>query len=233
MLLWKDYRLNRILFFIGVTLLLGPYLVSVLGAYYSQLVPPGAFRDPSFWASLLLMSSIPSLAFSQLTVALLAANSIACERVDRSAEFLAYLPPSRGRILTSKAILVWSTAALVWGFNIIVVMAAPVISAAGKQDFDATMSFSLAQFIVTTVATGILLIGAGWFASCVLDSPTFATAIGLLSPLLLYCSFQITILLFAWPNLASLQDWYTGSSFLLGLLCFASGTAYYLRRVEP
>ena len=86
MLLWKDYRLNRILLIAGVLLLLGPYLICVLWAGTSHEVPAGAFRDPGFWAGFLLMCCIPSLLGSQLTVALLAANAVACERADRSAE---------------------------------------------------------------------------------------------------------------------------------------------------
>jgi ABC-type transport system involved in multi-copper enzyme maturation permease subunit len=233
MLLWKDYRMNRLVLVMGVTLLLGPYVVTPLGAWYSQTAPPGAFRELRFWAGLLLMSSIPSLVFSELTIALLAANAVACERVDRSAEFLAYLPPSRARVLTSKAILVWSSAALVWGVNLLVIAAAPFLSANGKQEFDANLSSSLPEFFVTTVATGVLLLGAGWLASCVLDSPPFASGIGIAAPLLLFCSFQIINYLFGWPHPDHVQAWYTGSSFLLGLLCFASGTLYYLRRVEP
>ncbi len=233
MLLWKDYRLNRILFVVGVTLLVGPYVVNLLGSWYSREVPPGSFHEPPFWARFLLMSSIPSLIFSELTIALLAGNAVACERADRSAEFLGYLPPSRARILASKALLVWLTALSIWGVNLLVVAMAPLISTAGTREFHANLSFSLTAFFVTTVATGILFLGTGWLASCILDSPTFAAAIGLVAPLLLFCSFQISQLLFAWPEIQTMQSWYTASSFVLGLLCFALGSAYYLRRVEP
>jgi ABC-type transport system involved in multi-copper enzyme maturation permease subunit len=232
MLLWKDYRLNRLLFVMGLTLLVGPYLVVLLWHAYSDEVPPGIFQESRFWAGFLLMSSTPSLAFSQLTVAFLAANVVACERTDRSAEFLGYLPPSRARILSSKAILVWSTALLVWGLNILAVALAPVISAAGKQEFVATW-FSLSSFYVTTVATGLLLLGAAWFASCISSSPAFSAGLGIAAPFLVISCFQIINLSFAWPGLENVQDWYTRSCLILGPLCFAAGTVYYLRRVEP
>jgi ABC-type transport system involved in multi-copper enzyme maturation permease subunit len=233
MLLWKDYRLNRLVLVLGATLLLGPYLVLLLWSAYSPDVPRGFYRDSKFWAGFLLTGSVTSLIFSELALALLAGNAFTCERADRSAEFLGYLPPSRLRILTSKAILVWSAAGLVWGVNLLAVTAAPVISAIGKNELTANESFSIAAFFLATVATGVMFLGTGWLASCILDSPTFASATGLMTPLLLFCSFQILHVLFDWPGPEIIKELYTGSCLVVGLLCFAAGTVYYLRRVEP
>jgi ABC-type transport system involved in multi-copper enzyme maturation permease subunit len=233
MLLWKDYRLNRILFVMGAALLLGPYLVILIWAACSQQVPAGTFGEPEFWAGFLLMSSMPSLVFSQLTVCLLAANAVASERADRSAEFLGYLPPSRGRILASKAILVWSSAVLIWCLNVLAAAAAPWISAIGKEHFTATLPSPLWEGMLNTVATGVLLLGAGWCASCLMDRTEFATAISVVTPLLLFCSFKLSNHFVAWPGAENVQNWYLGSCLVLGPLCFAAGTVYYLRRVEP
>ena len=90
-LLWKDYRLNRLVLFIGVLLLVGPILIAVGSNYYSR------WRTGSIcaWPDLLVHTEITSLAFSLLTIGLLGGNAVAGERMDRSTEFLAYLPPTR------------------------------------------------------------------------------------------------------------------------------------------
>ena len=53
-------------------------------------------------------------------LALLGGNSIAGERVDRSAEFLAYLPVSRGRILASKLLVALAAVPLIWLPNLVI-----------------------------------------------------------------------------------------------------------------
>ena len=61
-----------------------------------------------------------SLALSQLTVALLGGNAIAGEAADCSAEFIAYLPLSRPRLLAGKLSLAFSAAVSIWGPNLLI-----------------------------------------------------------------------------------------------------------------
>ena len=97
-LIWKDYRLNRLIFITALAFLVGPHLLAAILIWYGA-EPPNA--RGLFFAG----STLYSLAFLQLAFALLGGNSIAGERMDRSAEFLAYLPVSRGRILASKLLV--------------------------------------------------------------------------------------------------------------------------------
>ena len=116
-LLWKDYRLNRGVLLLGIALLLGPYAAVsaiALHGHWPSLPPAGE------WSALLLMASFLSLGLSQLTLVMLAGNSIASERADRSAEFLAYLPPSRTQILASKLLLAMLAAGVTWTVNLTV-----------------------------------------------------------------------------------------------------------------
>ena len=88
-LLWREYRRNRWILAAGAMLLLLPSL--------------NALRAGS--ADIRLALFVGYCFFCSLTVALLAGNAIAGERADRSAEFIAYLPPGRWRLLASKLFL--------------------------------------------------------------------------------------------------------------------------------
>jgi ABC-type transport system involved in multi-copper enzyme maturation permease subunit len=228
MLLWKDCRLNRMLFVLGVVLLLGPYLFQVLWTSYNA--GPGSLLEARTWAILLLGSSFLSIGLSELTVLLLAGNAIACERADRSAEFLGYLPPSRARILASKATLVWLPALAIWGMNVLMAkVVAPAVNADDIKNFGTAAT----PFLLATIATGALFLGAAWLGSSFLESPSLAAGVGVLPPLVVISTLLIINLVLGWPGPDGMQNWYTGSCFVLGVVCFAAGTVYYLRRVEP
>ena len=70
-----------------------------------------------------IATAVLSTAASILTLTLLGGYAIACERADRSAEFLAYQPIPRSKILASK--LVWPIAAavVIWSVNLCVLFA--------------------------------------------------------------------------------------------------------------
>src|SRR5208282_1173833 len=115
-LLWKDFRVNRVVFIAALVLLIIPHaLVAILiWRAVKQPDPAGLFGPSSFY----------SLGLLQLVFALLGGNSIAGERFDRSAEFLAYLPVSRGRILASKLLVSLAAVPLVWLPNLAVLATA-------------------------------------------------------------------------------------------------------------
>jgi ABC-type transport system involved in multi-copper enzyme maturation permease subunit len=223
-LLWKDYRLNRGVLLLGVALLLAPYgtfLAVTLHAHWPSL--PGAAE----WSELLLTASLFSLGLSQLALVTLAGNSIASERADRSAEFLAYLPPSRLRILASKLLLALLAAAVIWTVNLLVAWL--VVPALGTSQGNPTDALSL-QFMLA--ATAVMLLGTGWFGSALLDSPAIATCLGIGATLALPVSIVTTLCMFVSPP-DDLKHWYCMTCLILGVLCFVCGSVYYLRRVEP
>ena len=90
-LLWREYRRNRmILGTSAVSILLACLLDFNLVLDKYDLIAPDGF--------LVLLLSV-------LTISILAGDSIASERADRSAEFIAYLPLRRSRTLVSKLFL--------------------------------------------------------------------------------------------------------------------------------
>src|SRR5437660_12005022 len=98
-LLWKDYRLNRGLLLLGVVAVTGVYLAGLsaeVSHTWPEMPASNAWADAIYSYGHMALSVMPFLA------ALLGGNAIACERADRSAHFLAYLPPTKTQILASK-----------------------------------------------------------------------------------------------------------------------------------
>lgn len=224
-LLWKEYRANRLVLIVGAVLLLAPYFF-LLG-----MVLRGVLHCNLAELSLGLCGAAAySIAISQLTLALLGGNVIAGERVDRSAEFLGYLPISRGRALASKLTLVALTVALVWIPNLLVLLLA---STGVPERWLASMPAELiGGTIFHSAVTGIVCFSVAWLLSSMLESPTFSICGGLVTPVLI----MTAILLVGWqfhPSEDAVSLWYTGISLVLASACFVAGTAYYLRRVEP
>ena len=111
-LIWKDYRVNRLAFITALALMVAPHALAAILVWRGvpMTCPAECFMGSSFY----------SLGLLQLAFALLGGNSIAGERIDRSAEFLAYLPVSRGRILASKLLVALAAVPLVWLPNLVV-----------------------------------------------------------------------------------------------------------------
>src|SRR5581483_10987631 len=124
-LMWKDLRINRLPLWIGGIVLVAPYLL--VGIAVMQMPLWQEATVASAWAVLLTTGCHFSVMCSQPTLAMLSGNSIAVERGDRSAEFLSYLPPSRAMVLLSKAMVLLAAFLVIWGPNLIVLMAARLL----------------------------------------------------------------------------------------------------------
>jgi ABC-2 family transporter protein len=223
-LLWKDYRVNRGVLLLGITLLLGPY-AAVSGAALHAHWP--SWPPAAEWSALLLTASLFSLGLSELTLVTLAGNAIASERADRSAEFLAYLPPSRLQILASKFLLALLTVAVIWGVNLFVgEVIVPVLGTPSANPADQLAPRPM------LAASAVMLFGAGWLGSALLDSPATATSIGIGATLGVPFLLMTASGLLAVPP-DDLKSWSINTCLTLGTVCFLAGSVYYLRRVEP
>ena len=165
----------------------------------------------------------------QLAFALLGGNSIAGERIDRSAEFLAYLPVSRGRILTSKLLVALAAVPLVWLPNLAVLVIA--------WPFSTNISppaFYIAVTLGTIAITGLTFFCVAWLFSCMLQSPTFSVCAGLIVPLLVVTGIVWVIYLLGLPHRDDVVlGCYWGLCLVISAASFSTGTLYYLHRVEP
>jgi ABC-type transport system involved in multi-copper enzyme maturation permease subunit len=222
---------------LATILVIVPYLIGVISLLYER---PQKYFDPHETLSYpFIISAMYSLGLSQLVFAFLGGNAIACERPDRSAEFLAYLPISRGKILTSKLLLAFLTAAFIWVVNLSILgicwlSLRHYLLTQFNVPFDRNMEeiIFIGRSMVGLLITGSTFFCVGWFFSSFLESPTFSICIGLVTPLL------VAIPIIYIVNHLGLQEimilyLYCGVCLLLALASFAGGTWYYLWRVEP
>jgi ABC-type transport system involved in multi-copper enzyme maturation permease subunit len=238
-LLWKDYRANRPVLWAGLFLLLLPYAIAIVGILWR-------WEPRDHTAGMFLAAGVYSIVLVQLVFAVFGGNAIAGERADRSAEFLAALPVSRGRKLTSKLWLglgLWLTA---WLPNL---LALGAIWYSLSERAPPLPSGDVWAMPVATAVTGVTFFCVAWMLSAMLESPTFAAGAGLVTPLLVGMCFVWSEDLLRYLGAHSLvyrllgtRDYgpgplvyfgYVGTCVLISILCFTIGTRYYLRRVEP
>ena len=229
--MWKDYRMNRLIVFLAVFLVVLPHVICLIVSIYKTIHYGQKFAPFSVYlCENLMASSMVSLLISLIVFAFIGGNAIAGERADRSAEFLAYLPISRGRIITSKLLVVFFVIAFIWlvNFSILGICASVIF-----QQIDPTPARNFLQTITEGMAShlilGLTLFAIAWFCSSFLESPTFSICLGLLTPLFL------AALWFTGNHVQerTLLTWLFGVYITLALICFPAGTWYYLRRVEP
>lgn len=227
-LLWKDLRVNRLPLFIGVVLFLVPH--GIVAAAVAHMPLWTEARPASALAVLLGTSSYFSIMCSQAALAMLSGHVIAAERGDRSAEFLAYLPPTRAQVLLSKAAVLLGAGAVVWGVNLGLRLLANYLAdgtdAARSLTGDMTSLGHLA-------ALGALAVGGGWCASAMLENSGPAVALALVAPVTLFGVLEFTYYVFGWPDDHSFARIYFAGCWLAGIALFAGGSTYYLRRIEP
>ena len=218
-LIWKEYRQNRLIVITAMILSVVPY---ALAAFLIWRAWPRAGGDQRF-----VIVPVYSLALLQLTLALSGGTAIAGERADRSAEFLGYLPVSRGRILSGKLLATLILAAVIWVPNLCVLWLLDLL-------------VSLYQFhwlwptLATIAITGLTFFCVAWLCSTMLESPTFAVCVGLFVPgFASMVAMGIARYLELSPFDPQIPVMYNTICLAMTVPSFALGTVYYLRRVEP
>ncbi len=170
-LLWKDYRLNRLLLIFGSVVCVGPWAIAITRHY--QLLHRGGndWWGPEPWVS----TAGITLGLCLITIAMLGGTAVAAERADRSAEFLAYLPVSRWKILAAKSCVALTAMAAIWLVNLgFLLLVAPRI-AEDVYAVEIVRRSEVRELFIILGPLSILLFGAGWFWSVVLRSHGLAT----------------------------------------------------------
>lgn len=226
-LLLKDCRVNRFVLIFGVVMLFGPFAVRAgIGIYSKWRYDIALWSYADFWES----TAMISLAASMLALAMLAGNVIAAERNDRSAEFLAYLPITRGASIASKLVLTLGSCLLVWG---VCLLSAYGIAPRMEQIPEELIigDASTGDMMRIILSTNVMLIGAAWCCSAATTSPAISAGCGLFAPFIVLC----VLACIKQTGTADLDilGWYHGLCSVLGAISFVVGTVYYLRRVEP
>jgi hypothetical protein len=105
-------------------------------------------------------------------VALIAGNVIACERADRSAEFLAYQGATRAMVAASKMILCAMVYAAVCSVTFVTSLWLPETGVPYPGGYHYCWNYQL-----RAAATGLGFFGCGWLFSSFLTSPVLAVAL--------------------------------------------------------
>jgi ABC-type transport system involved in multi-copper enzyme maturation permease subunit len=230
-LLWKEYRQNRLAFFSALTFMSVPHLVVL------YLIGKDLYRgvhDPSTrWLEMFVVSTLFSLIVSQASIAVIGGNAFAGERADRSAEFLASLPISRGASLVSKLLLSLILIVAIWlpclSLMEWLLSQCKIINGPGCDE--------LWRMVGYTAVTAMMFFGVSWCLSSFLTSPMTAVLGGLIAPAILW--FGILYIGYLTGNMEE-PRFYDFAEVLYGRICllsapipFVVGTWYYLRRIEP
>ena len=226
-LMRKDWRVFR-----------GPVIASIiLGAVPYAVILAASFVPDHYhtpWQKQ-FVDSIPGAATCSLIVtgviaAAFGSAAFAVERNDRSADFLLLLPPRRIDILLSKlAVLVpW----LIFCFAIHCIVCAIGVLAV-RDNYANFGEFRGTQEPLENLACGvIMLFGMSWMFSTFLRSTAISMCIPIVIVVATGAFVGLASSMLEWTQEKTLGTWCVFSS-VVGLVCFAAGTAHYLRRVEP
>ena len=215
-LLWKDFRINRMILIVGTVLWLVPYIfILKLEAVSSGSSSPNYFEA-------LASGSFVSMFASMLAVALLGGNANSSERVSRSAAFLAYLPPSRATVLISKAISTIMPCVLIFGVNLLVLV---ILDKMGHLQ----NRVNTIKMVMSIPAAAASVLGVAWAIGAFLKSPAIAASCGIIAPIAIIAAVEYYR--GGWGAGFPLQA-FCITTLTVGVLGFVVGAFCYLR-AEP
>jgi ABC-type transport system involved in multi-copper enzyme maturation permease subunit len=222
-LLWKDYRLNRPLLIAQAALLLLIYLTGVVTQIVAAWPNTPTAND---WAGMLLSYGTVALYLTFCFTGLLGGNAIACERGDRSALFLASLPPTRMQILASKLIVAGIATTLLWGWILLSLYVVGRRPGSEPSDLHNSMAGTGAASLC------VLTFGVGWLCSASMEKTLLPIVMALVSPIVVTVLLLLIAFVLRIPNV-QISGWSNPICIGLGLVAFLVGTWTYCRREEP
>ncbi|UCD27841.1 MAG: ABC transporter permease [Planctomycetota bacterium] len=217
-LIWKDFMANRVLWIGGLALILLPYLLCALVATISY---KGQAHD---WWYIFANAPGISCMISFLVVAMVGGVAIAGERPDRSSEFLAYLPPSRAAIITSKAMVGIGVITVICLLNM---FALYVIEEVKTKEVLERMKVVYGAIC----SSAILIFGFAWLYSSFLKNPIYSTGLCIATVLLFWMLFAFVYDTMNWGS--NHMVIFTPLATVVGIGAFVGGIFSYLHRVEP
>ncbi len=222
--LWREYRLNRWILVLGAVSLLLPYATAVFFVWVEPVfdgVVPSA-------SDLFGGAIVFSFAATQLALAILGGNSIAGERADRSAEFVAYLPVPRTRRLRAKWTLALSLLIVSWGVSS---LASGILMLVDPEFVPNPEFWGYVLAALCFGATSLAVYGLCWLISSYASNPALAVVGGVMTPALAILTVLSTTV--SESNILVWLTVYAIVSLAVACLCLWTGTRHYLNRIEP
>ena len=232
-LLRKDWRVYRTAVVGSAVLSAAPYPVLALAEWLHPSTHYDGDRARAY-VDLMGAASGCGLLLTFLMAAVYGGAAFAAERREGSADFLAMLPVSRGRVALSKLAVSLACLALMTAVHL-AALAACVTWMRSRGYADAREDFARACL---ATLLGVMPFGVAWL----LSSFTRSTAIAACTAIAV--ALTSLILVSTW-----LRDWYHAYrggdaqwhiflaadvfAVTVGLLCVAAGTVIYVRRVAP
>jgi ABC-type transport system involved in multi-copper enzyme maturation permease subunit len=221
-LLKKDWRLNRVPIIGGGLLIAVPYLFVIPVLLTSNSNNSGVVYED------LMAVSIIATALNVAIAAVFGGTAFALERRERSADFLALLPITRGKIIASKMLIGIGIPAIYFTINVII--------AAAAQNQGHPAKFEIRDTFLAHASAAILMLmafGIGWCLSSFLSSPAISASIAIGIMLAWPALYLLVTALFKSPLGAVSTTIIAITPILIGVLGVAVGSINYLKRVEP
>ena len=231
-LVWREWRRSRTMFFVA----LGIIVALLLLVFSHPQTPPetagGKISVVDRMAVVGYFATWIAVHVSVFLLPMIAANSLAGERADRSAEFIAPLPVSRSVRLMAKVVLLAAVAIALWAP---VLLVAPLLgnSQLVKAD-DYRSGLGLLGMVAafTLLATALAWLLAGW-----VESPVIAAVGAIAIPVAVpWVMFSLQVPFLAPASFFSL--WFDSEgipqslTLLVAAAFFAAGSGLYVRRLE-
>lgn len=229
-LIWKDFRLVRLILVISAAVAAAAFPFIICMAFFTRPDVLQVFT----WSQLVIGALEGATMFvpvvSYMAVAFTAGGLIAGERQDRTADFLATLPPIRSKVVLSKAIIAVGT------------IAACLLVYAGMKSlvvdvWYGPMNDLRAESMPTVLDLARVLIGCGgvaWAVSSVLRTITIPVLAGFVIPGLFVAAMQTILYRFEiTTNPDEITQWISSAIGTLGILGFVIGSIITLRRESP
>ena len=221
-LLWKDMRVNGVLIAYALGASVGVYVVMMAVNQIFEWRTGFPWQE---WSKLLGLAATLSLVLELVTAVLMGGCAFASERADRTAEFMAYMPVSRGRIIWSKTLLILAVFAFIGLLDIGMLWILE-----GRQS--STGGDSIWKVVRVFGSISWCMFGCAWCISSMSRSHGLSAAVGIFVPL------GCVGVMLSWTKLMGWsEDWLDqgipNTFAILGTVGYATGVWYYLRRVEP
>lgn len=231
-LIRKDARLLRLYLRSAVVATVASYLgMAILAMIY--------YQDQGITArAFLVMSRGSKFGFSATAVfaALLAGSVFTLERSDRSAEFLACLPPTRMQNLLSKLIVLLGTTAMMVAVHLLFLwlshLLSPFVRDQGGLLTERTLPSALSALTFASVI--VSMVGAALAVSAWLKSNGVPILCGLLAPLFVLSFVSLIGWALDVPSEGdAFEIRYATSSLVLGVTFGYLGCLWFVTRCEP
>ncbi len=162
-LLWKDLRLNASVILLAVFLVDTPYVTTAFGLEAFT----GSPEDMTPLTERLSIAFPFSLLFLAIASAFIGGSPITAEKADGTDRFLAYLPPTRLAVVTSKVLIALGILLLAWLGPTIV-----YFTVVRPASMDGMMKAGTKFAIYYALSASLILFGLAWLASLYIRTST-------------------------------------------------------------